>query len=113
MANVTDTSDSHNEKQVSPMISTDAGMAIDVKPLAANTTCSSRDNFESAANVTDTSDAHRAKHPSQTDSIIDPIVKSVKDRKHRTKNRLESSVRMSSSKQKWRGNDENVIDPFS
>jgi hypothetical protein len=56
--NVTETSDSHKQKQESPMVSTDDGMAIDVRPVFEKAKRSSRDNFESAENVTDTSDTH-------------------------------------------------------
>jgi hypothetical protein len=53
------------------MISTDARITIEVRPLRANALRFIRDNFESRANVTDDSDSHDRKQPSQITSTDD------------------------------------------
>jgi hypothetical protein len=88
-------------------------MIIDVKPLRKKASCSSRNNFDGAANATDFTEPHPAKHPSQTHSIVGPIVTSSRGAKLRIRKRPELSVRIWSVIQKLIGNDENMIDPFS
>jgi hypothetical protein len=70
-SNVTDVSDVHPEKHDLHATSTDAGISIVFKRLAANADSSIRCNFEFDSIVTDVSDSHQEKqnlHTTSTDA---------------------------------------------
>jgi putative lipase involved disintegration of autophagic bodies len=61
-SNSTEESESHQEKHLSPKISTDEGRMISIKPATLNAYRSIRDNLDLDSNVTEESDRHEAKH---------------------------------------------------
>jgi hypothetical protein len=57
-SNVTEESNLHSEKQLSPKSSTDAGRMISIKPVPLNGHPSIRDNLDPDSNTTEESDPH-------------------------------------------------------
>jgi microcystin degradation protein MlrC len=79
-SNVTEESDLHSEKHITPMISIDAGRMISIKPVRKNACSSIRDNIEPDSNVIEESDLHSEKHLTpkiSTDAGIMISIKSV------------------------------------
>jgi hypothetical protein len=65
-SNVTEESDLHPEKHLTPKTSTDEGRMILTKPVPRNTSVSIRSNFDPDSNVTEESDRQSDQHLSST-----------------------------------------------